>query len=58
MHKRNAPTIPQEWSSKTILLQNNANLKEEIKNYFLKTYDVYEKLFELLGDERAYYIRA
>jgi|688.fasta_scaffold99860_4 hypothetical protein len=58
MHKRNAPTIPKEWSNKTILLQNNANLKEEIKNYFLKTYDVYEKLFELLGDERAYYIRA
>jgi hypothetical protein len=33
-------------------------LKEAIKEYFLKTYSVYEKLFDLLSDERAYYIRA
>jgi len=58
MIKRGVPTIPKELSSKTILLNKNPNLKEEIKTYFLKTYDVYEKLFELLGDERAYYIRA
>ena len=59
MHLEDKPiTIPRGLSSKTILLKDNPNLKSQIREYFLNTYSVYEKLFELLGDERAYYIRA
>jgi hypothetical protein len=59
MQTRNAlKTLSPELSRKTVLLKNNPNLKEEIKSYFLQTYEVYEKLFDILNDDRAYYIRA
>ncbi len=29
--------------------------KEELKKYFLKTYDIYEKLFEILKDDSVFY---
>ena len=45
-------------SSKTITIQDNHNLRREIRDYFLETYAVYEKLFELLGTEEAFYYRA
>ena len=32
--------------------------RQEIRAYFLKTYTVYEKLFELLRDEESYYLTA
>lgn len=32
--------------------------REEIRRYFHDTYDVYEKLFELIADDQAYYRRA
>ena len=32
--------------------------REEIKDYFLKTYTVYEKLFELMSDDESYYLTA
>lgn len=32
--------------------------RQEIRDYFLKTYAVYEKLFELLKDDEAYYLTA
>jgi len=32
--------------------------RAEIKEYFLKTYTVYEKLFELMKDEESYYLTA
>jgi len=50
-------TIPKALSHKTILIRNHPDLKAAIRKYFLETYAVYEKLFELLKD-RAYYIRA
>jgi hypothetical protein len=56
--KEKAITIPKNLSSKTLLIKNHPNLREAIKNYFLQTYAVYEKLFDLLKVDRAYYIRA
>ncbi len=32
--------------------------RQEIREYFLKTYTVYEKLFELLSDDESYYLTA
>jgi len=32
--------------------------REEIRRYFHDTYDVYEKLFEVLAEDEAYYLRA
>lgn len=58
MFKGEQPTIPKKWSCKTVVLKDNPNLKEEIKTYFLKTYEVYQKLFEFLDAEQAYYIHA
>ncbi len=46
--------------TKTIIL-NNGNPEEkrnEILAYFHETYDVYEKLFEVLSSDEAYYMRA
>ena len=51
-------TIPKALSHKTILIRNHPDLKAAIRKYFLETYAVYEKLFELLKVDRAYYIRA
>jgi hypothetical protein len=51
-------TMSKTLSSKTVLIKDNPNLKTQIREYFLNTYSVYEKLFELLGDEQAYYMRA
>jgi len=51
-------TIPHSLSHKTILIHQHPDLKAAIRKYFLDTYAVYEKLFELLKVERAYYIRA
>lgn len=45
-------------SSKTVLIQGHPYLRAAIRKYFLDTYAVYEKLFEILSDDRAYYIRA
>jgi hypothetical protein len=58
LHFSNHQTIPQDLSRKTVLLKENPNLKKEVREYFLQTYGVYEKLFELLALDRAYYIRA
>lgn len=42
-----------------ILNEGTADQKRaEIKEYFLKTYTVYEKLFETLMDEESYYLTA
>lgn len=51
-------TIPKHLSSKTILIKDHPNLKQDIKQYFLNTYLVYEKLFDLLNADEAYYMRA
>ena len=41
------------------LTSNNPEQKrEEIKNYFLNTWEAYEKLFEIIKDEKAYYKKA
>jgi len=32
--------------------------RQEIRDYFLKTYSLYEKLFELMKDEESYYLTA
>ncbi len=57
-NRENTKTIPSSLSSKTILIQGHPNLRQAIKDYFLQTYAVYEKLFELLKVDAAYYIRA
>ena len=31
--------------------------KEEIKNYFLKTYDLFEKMFDVFVDDSVYYVQ-
>ena len=42
-----------------LLNQGTAEQKrQEIKAYFLKTYTVYEKLFELMKDDESYYLTA
>ncbi len=42
-----------------LLNEGSAEQKRaEIRNYFLKTYTVYEKLFELMKDEESYYLTA
>lgn len=38
-------TLPKSLTSKTILIQNNPNLKKQIRSYFLQTYELYEQLF-------------
>ena len=41
------------------LYGNDLELKrQEIKTYFNDTFDIYEKLFEVMADEKAYYQRA
>lgn len=54
----NQTTLSKDLSTKTILIQENPNFKVQLKEYFLRTYAIYEKLFELLKVDRAYYIRA
>lgn len=51
-------TIPASLSSKTILIKEHPALRQSIRDYFLQTYAVYEKLFELLKGDAAYYLRA
>ena len=51
-------TMEKALSSKTILIKNHPNLREAMKEYFLKTYAVYEQLFEMLSTDEAYFIRA
>lgn len=59
MHFPSRPnTMSKALSSKTVLIKGNPSLKTQIREYFLNTYSVYEKLFEILGDEQAYYMRA
>lgn len=41
-----------------MLIQGHPHLRATIRKYFLETYAVYEKLFDLLSDDRAFYIRA
>lgn len=41
-----------------MLIQSQPHLRAAIRKYFLETYAVYEKLFDLLSDDRAFYIRA
>ena len=48
---RELQAMSQELSSKTILIQKHPNIKEAIKEYFLKTYALYEQLFSMLGKD-------
>ena len=48
---RELQTMSQELSSKTILIQKHPNIKGAIKEYFLKTYALYEQLFSMLGKD-------
>lgn len=41
-----------------MLIQGHPALRHAIREYFLRTYALYEKLFEILADPRAFYIRA
>ena len=45
--------------TKTIILNQGSGeeLRQEIREYFDKTYTIYEKLYELLADEAAFYLR-
>jgi len=52
------PTIPESLHHKAIRLQDNPNLKQEVRDYFIQTYNLYEKLFDLMACEEAYYIRS
>jgi hypothetical protein len=51
-------TIPASFSSKTILIKHHPTLRQSIRHYFLQTYAVYEKLFDLLKVDAAYYLRS
>lgn len=41
-------TLDESLSSKTVLT-NDPDIKKALKNYFVKTYEVYEKIFEMLS---------
>lgn len=56
--KEKTDTIPASLSSKTILIKQHPTLRQSIRDYFLQTYAVYEKLFELLKVDAAYYLRS
>jgi hypothetical protein len=48
---RDLQTMRKDLSSKTIVFKDHPNLIQDIKEYFLKTYALYEQLFEMLGKE-------
>ena len=50
-------TMHESLSCKTVLT-TDPNIKQALKNYFIKTYDVYEKIFDMLATEQAFYIKA
>ena len=54
----NIKTMQASLSSKTILIQEHPTLRRAIREYFLKTYALYQQLFDILGMEQAYYYRA
>ena len=43
-------TLSPTLSSKTIKIQPEKDQREEIVSYFIKTYELYEKLFGLIKD--------
>lgn len=51
-------TLDKTLSSKTVLIQDHPNLRPAIREYFVKTYELYEKLFDIIDDQKAFYIRA
>jgi len=53
---QNLKTIPECLSSKTVLT-TDPNIKESLRNYFVKTYDLYDKLFDMLACDKAFYIK-
>lgn len=44
-------TLQKELSCKIPLLQKSPDLKGAIREYFLQTYSLYEKLFEFLATD-------
>ena len=52
--------IPENVVTRTTVLQGGAvdEKRQEILDYFHKSFDLYESLFECLKDEEAYYTRA
>ena len=50
-------TMPESLHHKALLLQEHPNLKQAVRDYFIKTYDLYEKLFDMMACVKAYYIR-
>lgn len=38
--------------------QSESAKRKELQDYFLKTYDLYEYLFDVISDDEAYYLRA
>ena len=51
-------TLSPELSSKTIKINPDLDQREEVVSYFIKTYELYEKLFDLIKDHKAYYIKS
>ncbi len=47
-------------ATRTILLQGDSALakRQEILNYFHRTFDLYERLFDCISDERGFYAKA
>ena len=52
--------FPESIASRTTLLNegNSEDKRSEILEYFHKSFDLYESLFECLADDEAYYARA
>ena len=40
------------------MLTTNPDIKQALKDYFTKTYEVYEKIFDMLACDKAFYIKA
>lgn len=49
--------LDRSMHSKTILLKKNTNLINEIRSYFLQTYQLYEKLFTVIREEKSFYTK-
>jgi len=54
------PAIPENVVTRTTVLNSGAveEKRQEILDYFHKSFDLYESLFECLKDDEAYYARA
>ena len=60
MHPQHSRAVGLPEATKTLLLSHGTaeEKRQEIREYFIQTWELYESLFDCLSDERAYYNKA